>query len=48
MTVVIETISVWAIPFLIGFIPLYGWLKGVKVYETFVEGGRKDLAWLFA
>ncbi|MCL4493818.1 MAG: spore maturation protein [Firmicutes bacterium] len=41
MTVVIETISVWAIPFLIGFIPLYGWLKGVKVYETFVEGAEE-------
>ncbi len=35
---VIDTISVWAIPFLIGFIPLFGWLRGVKVYETFVEG----------
>lgn len=37
-TAIIETLSVWAIPFLVGFIPLYGWLRGVKVYETFVEG----------
>lgn len=37
-TAIIETVSVWAIPFLIAVIPLYGWMKGVKVYETFVEG----------
>lgn len=37
-TTIIETVSVWAIPFLVAFIPLYGWLKGIKVYETFVEG----------
>jgi spore maturation protein B len=37
---VIGTISVWAIPvFLIG-IPVYGALKGVKVYESFVEGAK--------
>jgi spore maturation protein B len=41
MTAIIETVSVWAIPFLIGFIPLYGWLKGVKVYEVFVEGAEE-------
>ncbi len=41
MTALIETISVWAIPFLIGFIPLYGWIKGVKVYEVFVEGAEE-------
>ncbi|OLZ12209.1 spore maturation protein [Sulfobacillus thermosulfidooxidans] len=41
MTAIIETVSVWAIPFLIGFIPIYGWLKGIKVYETFVEGAEE-------
>ncbi len=41
MTTLIETISAWAIPFLIGFIPIYGWLKGVKVYQTFVEGAQE-------
>ncbi|MDA8193307.1 MAG: spore maturation protein [Thermaerobacter sp.] len=38
---IIETVSVWAIPFLIGLIPLYGWVKGVKVYDTFVEGAEE-------
>ena len=37
----LDVVSVWAIPFLIGFIPLYGWLRGVKVYETFVTGAEE-------
>lgn len=38
---VIDTVSVWAIPFLVGAIPLYGWLKGVKIYDVFVEGAQE-------
>lgn len=38
---IISLISVWAIPvFLLG-VPLYGILKGVKVYESFVEGAKE-------
>ncbi len=38
---IIGHVSVWAIPvFLLG-IPLYGALKGVKVYESFVEGAKE-------
>ncbi len=38
---IIGHISVWAIPvFLLG-IPLYGAIKGVKVYESFVEGAKE-------
>ncbi len=37
---IIGTLSIWAIPaFLVG-IPVYGALKGVKVYESFVEGAK--------
>jgi spore maturation protein B len=37
---IISVISIWAIPvFLVG-IPVYGALKGVKVYESFVEGAK--------
>jgi spore maturation protein B len=37
---IIGTLSVWAIPvFLVG-IPVYGAIKGVKVYESFVEGAK--------
>jgi spore maturation protein B len=36
----ITTISVWAIPALIGFILIYGLAKGVPVYETFVDGAK--------
>lgn len=37
----VELLSIWAIPFLIGFIPLFGWIRGIKVYETFVEGAQE-------
>jgi spore maturation protein B len=37
---IISLISIWAIPvFLLG-IPLYGALKRIKVYESFVEGAK--------
>ena len=38
---IINLISIWAIPvFLVG-IPLYGFARGVKVYESFVEGAKE-------
>jgi spore maturation protein B len=37
---IIGTMSVWAIPILLIAIPIYGALKGVKVYESFVEGAK--------
>lgn len=37
---VIQVLSVWAIPVLVFVIPLYGFLKGVKVYDSFVEGAK--------
>jgi spore maturation protein B len=38
---IVNLISIWAIPvFLIG-IPLYGAVRGVKVYESFVEGAKE-------
>jgi spore maturation protein B len=36
----IGVISLWAIPVLFLGITLYGALKGVKVYESFVEGAK--------
>lgn len=37
-TDIINTISKWAIPSLLFFIPLIGYLRGVRVYESFVQG----------
>jgi len=37
---IIGTISVWAIPVFLLTIPVYGAFKGVKVYESFVEGAK--------
>ena len=37
---VVNLISVWAIPALIGTILIYGVAKGVPVYETFVDGAK--------
>ncbi len=38
---VLHVISVWAIPLFLVGIPLYGLLRGVKVYECFVEGAKE-------
>jgi spore maturation protein B len=37
---IIGTISSWAIPVFLVAIPVYGAAKGVKVYESFVEGAK--------
>ena len=38
---VIRTISRWAIPFFLFAIPVYGAVRRVKVYESFVEGAKE-------
>jgi spore maturation protein SpmA/spore maturation protein SpmB len=38
---VVDSISYLAIPFLVGFFPLYAALCRVKVYEEFVEGAKE-------
>lgn len=40
---IISAISLWFIPLLIGFILLYGTLKKVPTYESFVEGGKEGI-----
>ncbi|NLV21452.1 MAG: spore maturation protein [Syntrophomonadaceae bacterium] len=37
----LDTVSRWAIPFLLLTIPIYGFLKRLPVYETFVEGAEE-------
>lgn len=37
---IIESISLYAIPFILISIPLYGLVKKVKVYEVFTEGAK--------
>ncbi|MBF8984472.1 spore maturation protein [Lutibacter sp. B2] len=36
-----EVISIYAIPLIILFIPLYGFFKKVKVYEAFTDGAKE-------
>jgi spore maturation protein B len=38
---IISIISVWAIPVFLVAIPLYGAMRKVKVYESFVEGAKE-------
>jgi spore maturation protein SpmA len=40
---IVQSISVVAIPFLIGFFPLYASLRGVAVYEEFIEGAKEGI-----
>jgi spore maturation protein B len=37
---ILGKISVWSIPLLLAAIPLYGAIRKVKVYESFVEGAK--------
>ncbi|HHV64241.1 MAG TPA: spore maturation protein [Peptococcaceae bacterium] len=37
---IISEIARWAIPFILFTVPLYGFLRRVPVYETFVEGAE--------
>ena len=37
---ILGAISIWAIPVFLVLIPIYGAAKGVKVYESFVEGAK--------
>lgn len=38
-----ETVSTWAIPALLALIPLYGYVRGVPVYESFLAGAEEGL-----
>ena len=37
----LDAVSLWAIPVLLVAIPLVGMLRGVKVYDVFIEGARE-------
>lgn len=39
----LDLVSLWAVPFMLAFIPLWGALRGVKVYDTFIEGAEEGL-----
>ncbi|MFD2445906.1 spore maturation protein [Bacillus sp. CGMCC 1.16607] len=39
----ISGISLWIIPFIIGFILIYGTIKKVPTYESFVDGGKEGI-----
>ncbi|EKP93878.1 spore maturation protein [Thermaerobacter subterraneus] len=41
----LQFISIWSIPAMLVGIPAYGYLRGVRVYEAFVEGA-KDGFWI--
>jgi len=38
---ILSTVSRWAIPFLLLVVPLYGFIRRLPVYETFVEGAEE-------
>ena len=37
----LNVISLTALPVMLSFFPFYAWLRGVKVYEEFVEGAKE-------
>lgn len=38
---IVDSISKYAIPFILLFIPTFGFIKKVKVYESFTEGAKE-------
>lgn len=38
---IFEQISLWAVPVLLVGIPLIGMLRGIKVYDVFIEGAKE-------
>lgn len=43
----LSELSSWAVPFLLAFIPVYGLLRGVKVYDAFIEGAEEGMRLTF-
>jgi spore maturation protein B len=41
MRAVLDAISLWAIPVLLVVIPFIGIIRGVKVYDVFIEGAKE-------
>lgn len=41
---IMNAISLYAIPVLLLFIPVYGYIKKVKVYEAFTEGAKEGFS----
>jgi spore maturation protein B len=41
MRAALEAVSAWAIPVLLVTIPLVGIIRGVKVYDVFIEGAKE-------
>ena len=41
MRAALDAVSLWAIPVLLVAIPLVGLLRGIKVYDVFIEGAKE-------
>lgn len=39
----LEVLSLWALPLILAGVPLWGYLRGVPVFEAFVEGAEEGL-----
>lgn len=48
MMALVQWISLWLIPAIIGFVLLYGTWKRVPTYESFVEGGKEGIQIAFS
>lgn len=39
----LSVIASWTIPLMLMIIPLYGYIRGINVYETFIDGAKEGL-----
>jgi spore maturation protein B len=40
---ILDAVSLWAVPALLALIPIWGAVRGVKVYDAFIEGAEEGL-----
>ncbi|MFZ5826964.1 MAG: spore maturation protein [Bacillota bacterium] len=40
---ILDSLSLWAVPAMLALIPLWGAIRGVKVYDAFIEGAEEGL-----
>lgn len=43
MIEIIKGLALYMMPFIIGFVLVFGYLKGVNLYEVFIEGAKEGL-----
>ncbi len=47
MKEILTTISIWSVPLIVLMIPVYGYFKGVNIYDAFTDGAKDGFSTIF-